>query len=88
MFTPRCAALVKPEKPINSREKKNKISVMKNFNISNLELKELNTSEIREIEGGYQIGDVITDSNGNMYRCDFILPGGLAFWTKLEGNVC
>jgi len=85
--------MVEPEKPMKSREHKNMINIMKNYNLSNLKLEELNTSEFREITGGYQVGDVITDSSGNMYRCDFIFPsvkspGGMAWWTKLEGNVC
>lgn len=61
---------------------------MEKFNLSNLKVNELTTQEIRLIEGGYKVGDVITDSNGNMYRCDLIYPGGMASWTKLGGNVC
>jgi hypothetical protein len=63
---------------------------MKNFNSSNFELKELTSLEVREIDGGYEIkcGDVFSDRNGVMWRCEAILSNGKPVMVRLEGNVC
>lgn len=77
-----------PEKPMKSRGKILHDKAMKKSNLLDLGLLELNSKELREYQGGYVPGDVVTDSDGNMWRCDYILPGGMLWWTKLEGNVC
>ena len=61
---------------------------MNNSKFDCLYLTDLDAQELNKLEGGYIPGDIVTDSDGNMYRLDFIFEGGKQLWTKFPNNVC